>query len=121
MFNGPNYMPYPTHISKPSLFQAFRSLNFSEILNGTQKTLNVINQAIPIFYQIRPLWNNTKTIFRIANAVNKPDDNINDSNNGNNRNNKSNNTSNNNSNSPNPNSKVNATTNKNYNEPTFFI
>lgn len=119
MFNSPNYIPYPNHFSKPSLFQAFRSLNFSEILNGTQKTLNVINQAIPIFYQIKPLWNNTKTIFRIANAVNKPDDNVNNSNNDNNRSNS--NSNNNSNNSSNPSSQVNTTPNKNYNEPTFFI
>ena len=57
MYNNPNLFQYPNmNLSKPSLF------NFGEILNKTQKTLNVINQAIPIFYQIKPLWNNAKTI-----------------------------------------------------------
>ena len=66
MYNNPNLFQYPNmNLSKPSLF------NFGEILNKTQKTLNVINQAIPIFYQIKPLWNNAKTILKIANIVNE--------------------------------------------------
>jgi len=66
MYNNPNFFQYPgMKITKPSIF------NFSELLNKTQKTLNIINQAIPIFYQIKPLWNNTKTILKIANIINE--------------------------------------------------
>ena len=73
MFNNYSYFPFPGVQPRLSLFGGLRNLNISSILNGTQRTLNVINQAIPIFYQIRPLWNNTKTIFKIANAVNEDD------------------------------------------------
>ena len=67
MYNNPNFFQYQNlNLAKPKLF------NFSDLLNKTQKTLNVINQAIPIFYQIKPLWNNTKTILKIANIVNEP-------------------------------------------------
>ena len=72
MFNNPNFFQYPGFQARPQLFSALRKINFSQILNGTQKTLNVINQAIPIFHQVKPLWNNTKTIFKIANAINEP-------------------------------------------------
>ena len=72
MFNNYPYVPFGMQPSM-SLFSRLRGLNFAEILNGTQRTLNVVNQAIPIFYQIRPLWNNTKTIFKIANAINEDD------------------------------------------------
>lgn len=48
--------------------------SFSSFLNGASKTLNVVNQAIPIFYQIKPMINNAKTMFRIMGAV-KEDDN----------------------------------------------
>lgn len=66
MYNNPNFFQYQNlNLAKPKLF------NFSDLLNKTQKTLNVINQAIPIFYQIKPLWNNTKTILKIANIVNE--------------------------------------------------
>ncbi len=73
MFNNYNYFPFQGMQPRLSLFSGLRNLNFGEILNGAQKTLNVVNQAIPIFYQIRPLWNNTKTIFKIANAINDDD------------------------------------------------
>ena len=44
-------------------------ITFSGILNGTSKTLGVINQAIPVFYQIKPIWNNAKTMIRIAKGL----------------------------------------------------
>ena len=43
--------------------------SFSGFLNGASKTLNVVNQAIPIFYQVKPIINNAKTMFRIMGAV----------------------------------------------------
>lgn len=46
-----------------------KRINWSSILNNTQKTLNVINQAIPIIYQVKPLVTNAKILFRIADAV----------------------------------------------------
>jgi len=70
MYNNPNFYPYNNFYTKPSFFSKLKNISFTEILNGTQKTLNVINQAIPIFYQIKPLINNTKTIFKIASAIN---------------------------------------------------
>ncbi len=45
-------------------------ITFSGILNGASKTLGVINQAIPVVYQIKPIWNNAKTMFRMAKALN---------------------------------------------------
>lgn len=47
--------------------------SFSGFLNGASKTLNVVNQAIPIFYQVKPMINNAKTMFRVMGAV-KSDD-----------------------------------------------
>lgn len=43
--------------------------SFSGFLNGASKTLNVVNQAIPIFYQVRPMINNAKTMFKVLGAV----------------------------------------------------
>lgn len=43
--------------------------SFSGFLNGASKTLNVVNQAIPVYYQIKPLFQNAKTMFRIMGAV----------------------------------------------------
>lgn len=43
------------------------SIKWSSILNGTQKTLNIVNQAIPIIKQVGPIVNNAKTMFRVMN------------------------------------------------------
>lgn len=48
---------------------ALKSINWSTLLDGTQKTLGVINQAIPVVYQIKPIVNNAKTLFRIAGSL----------------------------------------------------
>jgi len=52
---------------------ATNKITFNGILNGASKTLGVINQAIPVFYQIKPIWNNAKTMLRIAKAMNSSD------------------------------------------------
>ena len=50
-------------------FLSLKKINWSNILNNTQKTLNVINQAIPVYYQVKPIWSNAKTMFRMVNAL----------------------------------------------------
>lgn len=46
---------------------------FSGLLNGASKTLGVINQAIPVFYQVKPIWNNAKTMMRVVKGINSND------------------------------------------------
>ena len=61
-----NFFPYQNNgVFKKSL----KGINWSNILNNTQKTLNVINQAIPVYYQIKPIWSNAKTMLRMVNAL----------------------------------------------------
>lgn len=50
-----------------------RSLNWSSILNNTQKTLGIVNQAIPMFKQMSPIVKNAKTMFKIMNEFKKED------------------------------------------------
>ena len=75
MYNNPmyynNFFPYQNSfkLKKGLLFNSFRSINWSNILNTTQKTLNVINQAIPVYYQVKPIIGNAKTMFRMVNAL----------------------------------------------------
>lgn len=47
----------------------FKKINFTALLDGAQKTLSVINQAIPVIYQIKPLYNNAKTALKVVNAI----------------------------------------------------
>lgn len=49
-----------------------KTINWTALLDGTQKTLGVINQAIPIVYQVKPILGNAKTLFKIANVMNEP-------------------------------------------------
>jgi hypothetical protein len=46
-----------------------------QLLNNTQKTLGIINQAIPVFYQVKPIWNNAKTMFRVMGELGKMNNN----------------------------------------------
>ena len=37
--------------------------------------MGVINQAIPVIYQVKPIINNAKTMFRVVKEINKPETN----------------------------------------------
>lgn len=54
--------------------QQIKKLDWTKLLDGTQKTLNIINQAIPIIYQIKPIIENAKTFINIANVLNEKDE-----------------------------------------------
>lgn len=43
-------------------------INWSGIITNTGKTLDVINRAIPIVKQAGPMFNNMKTMFKLASA-----------------------------------------------------
>ena len=42
-------------------------------VNGAQKTLNFVNQAIPVVKQVSPMMRNAKTMFRVMNEFKKVD------------------------------------------------
>ena len=48
-----------------------RRISWSSILNNTQRTLGIVNQAIPLVKQATPMINNAKTMFRIMNEFKK--------------------------------------------------
>ena len=68
----PNVTSTPTLLSK--IISLKDSIKWGEILDGTKKTLDVISQAIPIYYQVKPIVSNAKTIFKIAGALNTNND-----------------------------------------------
>ena len=57
----------------PFIYQIPSRFSFQSLLTNTQKTLNIINHAIPVFYQVKPIFNNTKTIFKIMGALKEDD------------------------------------------------
>lgn len=46
-------------------------LSLSSIINGTSKTLNFVNQAIPVVKQVSPMLKNLKTMFNVMNEFKK--------------------------------------------------
>ena len=46
-----------------------KSIDFASILDGTSKTLGVINQAIPVYYQVKPILSNFHTLKNIQNII----------------------------------------------------
>ena len=76
-----NYYPYFNNIpyiastpAKTSIFgNLLGGIKLSSIINGTQKTLNILNQAIPLIRQAGPILNNAKTMFRVMNEFKRFD------------------------------------------------
>lgn len=73
-YYNPYFQMYPYYEipQKMGLFsRIFGNLNFGSILNGTQKTLNIVNQGIPLIKQFKPVLNNAKTMFKVMNEFKK--------------------------------------------------
>ena len=74
MFNQIPYgiaNPYLTsNVAKTSFLS---KINWSTLLSNTQKTLNVVNQAIPLYYQVKPIFGNIKTLGKISKELIKTD------------------------------------------------
>ena len=74
-FYNPYYYVMPTATSGlgRGLFgDALRNgINWSSILNGAQRTLGLVNQAIPLVKQAAPMVRNAKTMFKVMNEFKK--------------------------------------------------
>ncbi len=73
MYGNPYFINPTFHTGagfrKPGFFSSIHNINWENFLNNAQKTLGIINQAIPIAYQIKPIMNNAKTMFRVMGAM----------------------------------------------------
>lgn len=49
-----------------SSMQALKNINWGGLITNTSKTLNVVNQAIPLVKQVGPMFNNMRSMLRIA-------------------------------------------------------
>ena len=74
-FYNPYYYVMPTAASGlgRGLFgSTLRSgINWSSILTGAQRTLGLVNQAIPLVKQAAPMVRNAKTMFKVMNEFKK--------------------------------------------------
>lgn len=78
-YYNPYYMMAPLTTARPSLFGALSrgigrgGISLGSIINGTQRTLGLVNQAIPVVKQISPVVKNARTMFRVMNEFKKTD------------------------------------------------
>ena len=75
IYSNPGFNMMSITPPRVGLFQRLlgSGFNFSSILNGTQKTLNIVNQAIPLIQQAKPMVSNAKTMFQVMNEFKKID------------------------------------------------
>lgn len=59
----------------------FSKINWSSLLSNAQKTLGVVNQAIPLYYQVKPVFKNLKALGKIGKEFTKISENNNQSSN----------------------------------------
>ncbi len=74
-YYNPYFMYTPVSgLAKGGLFSSLKGgLSLSTIMNGTQRTLGIINQAIPLIKQAAPMFKNAKTMFQVMNEFKKMD------------------------------------------------
>lgn len=71
---GLGYYPYAQSKGLISGLSGLKSkINFTSILDNTQRVLNIANQTIPIINQVKPMVSNAKTLFKIMGAVKASD------------------------------------------------
>ena len=72
-FYNPYYvMPTTTNLGRGLFSSTLRNgINWSGILNGAQRTLGLVNQAIPLVKQAAPMFRNAKTMFKVMNEFKK--------------------------------------------------
>lgn len=49
-----------------------RSLSFGKVLTGISKTINIANQVIPLYQQVKPMISNAKGALSILKTMNTP-------------------------------------------------
>lgn len=71
------YVPYTTAPANKGILNGIlggvKGINWSGLLSNVQKTLGIVNQAIPMVKQVSPIVNNAKTMFKIMNEFKKID------------------------------------------------
>ncbi len=52
------------------IVNSIKAFNWNGLLNGASKTINVMNQTIPLVRQAKPMFNNMKSILQLAKSFN---------------------------------------------------
>lgn len=51
------------------------SLSLSKVLTGLSKGLGIVNQAIPIYKEVKPMVSNARKVLSVVKEINKPNNN----------------------------------------------
>ena len=69
-FNVPSTINTMSNISNTSkLLKGTSKLSFTGILDNASKTINTINQIVPLYQQVKPMFSNAKTALNIFKNV----------------------------------------------------
>lgn len=68
-----NYTPALTTTSPSFFSRIFGSGGLSSFINGTKKTLDIVNQTIPLVKQVSPVVKNARTMFKVMNEFKRVD------------------------------------------------
>lgn len=52
-------------------------LSFTKIISGISKSLNIVNQVIPLYKEVRPIISNASGILSVFKEMNKDDNTLN--------------------------------------------
>lgn len=68
-----NQIPYmlPAQSASGTATSLLGRINWSSLLSNASKTLNVVNQAIPLYYQVKPMVKNLRTLGKIGSEFTK--------------------------------------------------
>ena len=50
-----------------NILNYFKKINFSNIINTTNRSLNIVKKSIPVYREIRPYIRKEKSIFKVKN------------------------------------------------------
>jgi hypothetical protein len=75
-FRGPmiNMAPYKTSFLERTI-NGIKSFDWKGLLNGANKTLNVMNQTLPLIREARPMFQNMKSMVNLIKAFGKETEN----------------------------------------------
>jgi len=51
----------------------YQTLSIGKVIQGLSKTLNIINQAIPLYTEVKPIIKNASSILNVFKEMNKID------------------------------------------------
>lgn len=65
-------IPFSLPGSAAGIATAAKKFSWSGIFNGIGKTIGTVNQIIPLYQNVKPIINNSKTLLKVMKGLNTP-------------------------------------------------